>query len=320
MLLPALPLLYFVLINTAIVIFGYVIVKKAHSILAWMLMIVSVATIWFVSGDMHPVVKMITIITTAFTSMKVIATIESYRGRHTLVSFSQWLVFVVGWAGMRAQPFETFGAAAVPGAWDMIKFGISRLLAGAMLIGLAHLIVSESFNPTLEYIAVSALLLVSFSLVLHFGLLSISAGIWRLLGVHAYYLFNRPATSVSLTEFWGKRWNVAFIEMTTIALLRPLRCTLGNAGALLIAFLFSGLLHELALSVPVNKGFGMPLLYFFIQGLMVLLEKRLAFSGSRFLQNKVIARIWVFFWIVVPIPLLFHNAFLQGVIWPLAGL
>lgn len=320
MLFPALPLLCFVVLNTAIIIFGYFMIKKAHSIFAWLLLLISVATIWFISGGMHPVVKMLTIITTAFISMKVIATTESYKGKPTMVTFRQWLVFVVGWAGMRAQPFESFGGAAVPGAWDMIKFGIRRLLAGAMLIGLAHAIVSGSFNPTIVYITVSALLLVSFSLVLHFGLLSISAGILRLSGVHAYYLFNRPATSVSLTEFWGKRWNVAFIEMTTITLLRPLRHRLGNAAALLIAFLFSGLLHELALSVPVNKGFGLPLLYFFIQGLMVLLEKRLAFSGSRFLQNRMIARIWVFFWLVVPIPLLFHKAFLQEVIWRLAGL
>ncbi|MGQ7855547.1 MBOAT family protein [Pedobacter sp. WC2501] len=320
MLFPALPLLYFVVLNTAIIIFGYFMIKKAHSIFAWLLLLISLATIWFISGGMHPVVKMLTIITTAFISMKVIVTTESYKGKPTMLTFNQWLLFVVGWAGMRAQPFEYFGGAAVPGAWDMIKFGISRLLAGAMLIVLAHAIVRGSFNPTIIYITVSALLLVSFSLVLHFGLLSTSAGIWRLSGVHAYYLFNRPATSVSLTEFWGKRWNIAFIEMTTIALLRPLRHRLGNAAALLIAFLFSGLLHELALSVPVNKGFGLPLLYFFIQGLMVLLEKRLAFSGSRFLQNRMIARIWVFFWLVVPIPLLFHKAFLQEVIWRLAGL
>jgi hypothetical protein len=320
MVLSSLPLLYLFFVNAAIIIVGYTIITRAKLILAWLILVLSVATIWFVFRQMHPIIKMLAVIITTFTAMKVIATTESYKGKSTMLTFIQWLVFAIGWAGMRAQPFETFGAAALPGARAMIKFGISRILAGVVLIALAHLLVRQTFNPTIIYVTVSALLLAAFSLILHFGILSISAGMWRLSGVHADYLFKRPATSVSLTEFWGKRWNVAFIEMTTIALLRPLRYKIGNPAAVLIVFVFSGLLHELALSVPVNKGFGLPLLYFLIQGILVLLEKRYASGTSHFLQNKIIARLWVFFWLVVPVPLLFHAAFLQEVVWPLAGL
>jgi len=318
--LPTLPLLCFLVLNVVIVIAGYIIVKKTQLLLAWFLLALGVGMIWFTFRQIHPIAKMLAIIATTFSAMKVITTTETYKGKPLTLTFKQWLAFTTGWAGMRAQPFETLGSVAVTGAWAMIRFGISRLLAGALLIGFAHLLVRQSLNLTFVYIAVSALLLVAFSLILHFGLLSISAGTLRLRGIHAYYLFNKPATSVSLTEFWGKRWNLAFIEMTTITLLRPLRHKLGNAAALMLAFLFSGLLHELALSVPVNKGYGLPLLYFSVQGLLVILEKTLTLYRINFLQNKSIARAWVFFWLVTPMPLLFHPAFLQEVVWPLAGL
>src|SRR5690606_37647104 len=98
------------------------------------------------------------------------------------------------------------------------------------------------------------------------GLLSISAGMWRLSGVNTDHLFKTPVKAKSLTEFWSKRWNLAFSEMTSVAVFRPLKGKVGNTAALMTAFVFSGLLHELAISVPVNSGYGLPLLYFVIQG------------------------------------------------------
>ena len=106
-----------------------------------------------------------------------------------------------------------------------------------------------------------------------FWLVSISAGMWRLSGVNTYLLFKQPAKALSLTEFWSKRWNIAFSEMTSVAIFRPLKNKVGSAAALMTAFIFSGLLHEIALSVPVNSGYGLPTLYFIIQGSIVLLEK-----------------------------------------------
>ena len=88
----------------------------------------------------------------------------------------------------------------------------------------------------------------------------------------------------------------------------------------MIAFIFSGLLHELALSVPVNSGYGLPLLYFIIQGSLVLIEKVLILRKVDFLQHKVTARIWTLFWVIAPMPLLFHTQFIKEIVWPLAGL
>ena len=115
-------------------------------------------------------------------------------------------------------------------------------------------------------------LLVGYSLILHFGILSISAGIWRLFGVKTYLLFKSPLLSTTLSEFWSKRWNIAFSEMISVTIYRPLKNKFGPAAIIIISFIFSGLLHEIAISLPVGKGFGLPMLYFIIQAIAILLE------------------------------------------------
>lgn len=310
----------FALINLILVLVGYWFVRNTMIWQSWILLVFSIFIIHVIFLNDHPITRMLALIATTFTAMKVIATVESYRGKRLSLSFKQWATFAIGWAGMRAQPFETLGAEPLPDAWPKIKFGISRVLVGSALIFLGHQLVVLSINNEFLYIVITAILLVAFSLILHFGLLSISAGMWRLSGVPTYYLFKAPAKSKSLNEFWSKRWNLAFSEMTSVAIFRPLKNKTGSAIALMIAFVFSGLLHELALSVPVNSGYGLPLLYFIIQGIMVIVEKILLNTKVRFLNNRVLARVWVFFWVVVPMPLLFHAEFIKRIIWPLAGI
>jgi alginate O-acetyltransferase complex protein AlgI len=78
-----------------------------------------------------------------------------------------------------------------------------------------------------------------------------------------------------------------------------------------VSFLASGLLHELAISVPVRAGYGLPTAYFVLQGALVVLEKRI---------RREPGRLWTLFWLVAPLPMLFHAPFLRGIVWPLAGL
>src|SRR5205814_651706 len=121
----------------------------------------------------------------------------------------------------------------------------------------------------------TALLLPGTSLVLHFGIFNALAGAWRRAGVDCRPLFKAPLLAASLGEFWGRRWNLAFSEMTALGVYRPLSGLVGRKAATAAAFLCSGLLHELAISVPVLAGFGLPLAYFALHGLLVLLERRL---------------------------------------------
>lgn len=318
--LTLLHLLYCSLINLLLVLLGFVFLQRRIVLPSWILFVLSLTSVYLIIQSEHPIIKMLGLIATTFTAMKVIAVCEDYKRKTLNLSFKQWFVFATGWAGMRAQPFETLGGKPLPDAWLLIRVGISRVIIGTLLILLAHGVILLHLDNDLTYILVSLILLVGFSLILHFGLLSISAGGWRLLGANTYLLFKSPVKSMSLSEFWSRRWNVAFSEMTSIAIFRPLRNKVGNATALMTGFAFSGLLHELALSVPVNSGYGLPMLYFIIQGVMVLLEKILLINKVVFLNSNILARVWTLFWVIAPAPLLFHAGFIKQIVWPLAGL
>lgn len=312
--------IYFLLLNTGLVLGGYIIIKKNLLLLSYLLLVVSVLAVYLLFQHDAPVSKMVAIIATTFISIKVVAATQSYNNKKQTLKFTQWIVFATAWAGMRIQIFETLGSKPIPGGWKMIGFGISRMCFGGLLLFISHLIIHLYINQTYVYVAVTATALMGLSLILHFGILGISAGIWRLNGVNTYYLFKQPAKSKSLTEFWSKRWNIAFSEMTSIIIYRPLNKKYNNTLALILAFAFSGLLHELALSVPVNTGYGLPLLYFIIQAVIVLIEKRITRYNVSFLKNGVIAQAWVLFWLIAPIPLLFSKAFIKQIVWSLAGL
>ncbi|MBW4889399.1 membrane bound O-acyl transferase family-domain-containing protein [Mucilaginibacter sp. HMF5004] len=313
-------IIYLISINLILIIPGYFIIQRKLILVSWLMLVVSVLAIHFIFLNAHPILRMLTIIATTFTGMKVVAATQSNKKTPLPISFKQWLVYAAGWAGMRVQPFQTLGSAPLPHAWAMIRFGISRIIAGFVIIWLAHQIMRFNLPHGLAYTLLSVLLLIGFSLILHFGLLSISAGAWRLHGVNTYLLFKQPAQALSLTEFWSKRWNIAFSEMTSIAIFRPVKNKSGSPIALMLAFAFSGLLHEMALTVPVSSGYGLPLLYFILQGALVLSEKLMSNHHITFLQNKVIARTWLFFWLVVPAPLLFHTQFIKQILFPLAGI
>jgi alginate O-acetyltransferase complex protein AlgI len=152
------------------------------------------------------------------------------------------------------------------------------------------------------------------SLILHFGLFNLVAGGWRWVGIDCRPLFRAPLASQSLPEFWSKRWNLAFSEMAAIAVYRPLSKRMGRQAAMFAVFLYSGLVHELAISVPVRAGYGLPFAYFVLHGVLALAEQRLGLG--RFRQDWL-RRAWTAAWLALPLPLLFHRWFLEAIIWPM---
>jgi alginate O-acetyltransferase complex protein AlgI len=162
-------------------------------------------------------------------------------------------------------------------------------------------------------------LLSGLSLILHFGLFNLLAAMWQRVGVNCRTLFRAPLKSRSVSEFWGRRWNLAFSEMTSIAVFRPLSKWWGCGPAVVAGFLFSGMLHELAISLPVRAGFGLPMAYFALHALIVHLEAYLKRRGRPVEGWGWPARIWTAAWLLVPLPLLFHAAFLNELVLPLLG-
>jgi len=246
--------------------------------------------------------------------MKAIVLVEVYQGNPKL-NYFQWLAFSAGWFGMRPQPFETLPSAPLNDKVRLLIKGVTRILVGLFILVISFY-VTRSYE--IHYFVPGLLALIGISFILHFGILNLSTAYWRFLGVDCRELFRSPVLSGSLNEFWGKRWNLAFSEMTALVIYRPLKNKFGKGFSIFCAFLFSGILHEIAISVPVKSGYGLPMLYFCIHGLLMLMEDKLSFV-KKIISNRVASRIWVLTWLILPMPLLFHKEFMFKIVFPMTN-
>lgn len=283
-------------------------------ILAWALTLLTVGVATYCTAGNDALTRMGTIITLQLLAMKGIVMVESYRHQRGLNPI-QWGAFSLGWFGMRPELFEMFPGK--PRAFTALLLrGLSRIGIGLVLLYLAGRAAHAGFTG---FVGAPLLTLVGLSFILHLGVLNIATALWRALGADVRELFRTPYKAMSLREFWGRRWNLAFSEMTARIAYKPLKKPLGIAGATIASFLLSGLLHEIAISLPVNAGYGLPMLYFVLHGALMQAEDKVAWV-QKIITHKVLAHVWVLGWLVVPMPLLFHKPFMQGVVEPLRDL
>jgi Membrane bound O-acyl transferase family len=217
-------------------------------------------------------------------------------------------LFLVAWPGVRTDPFAA-RRAADPGAARLIGQGAAVATAGALAWWLLAATGERLPRPLAGWLGV-AVLLTTF----HCGLSDVVSGGLRRAGYPVRRLFRDPLASRDLREFWSSRWNIAFVEMNQVVFLPWLRRHLGRAAHPAV-FVLSGLLHELAISLPVGTGFGLPTAYFTMHAAATHVEQRL---GVRRWPGWA-ARLWTWALIVGPLPLLFHRAFRDTVVLPLFG-
>lgn len=105
-------------------------------------------------------------------------------------------------------------------------------------------------------------------MLLHFGSFDVIALFWQEMGVLAQPIMARPILSATLSEFWGRRWNLGFRQLAYDLIFRPLHKSIGVAAASLLVFLASGLIHDLVISLPARGGYGLPTGYFVLQGIV----------------------------------------------------
>lgn len=246
---------------------------------------------------MTPLARMTVIVGATLVAMKMI-TLAFARAEGVTLGRTATLEFFA-WPGMRPSIFTRRRNADVDAAIEIATGGLLSLTAGAALF-----VVARGLHSTL-------LALPALSLMLHFGFFDLLAAVHRWRGVPVDKLFRAPLTSRSLGEFWSRRWNIGFSEMISLVVHRPLRRHASEGVALAGSFLASGLLHELAISVPAGAGYGWPTAYFLLHGALVAIERKMA---------RPPGQLWTLFWLAAPLPLLFHAAFLRTVIGPLVGL
>jgi alginate O-acetyltransferase complex protein AlgI len=153
-------------------------------------------------------------------------------------------------------------------------------------------------------------------LLLHFGLFHLLSLIYQSNSIRATPLMRSPALATSVADFWSSRWNRAFNKLAHDFLVRPLARRAGATNAGLSAFIASGLLHDLVISLPARGGYGLPTAYFAVQGLAVLFEKS---SAGVALGLRRGVRGWLFTLAstLLPVPLLFHSAFIHNIVLPM---
>jgi alginate O-acetyltransferase complex protein AlgI len=150
----------------------------------------------------------------------------------------------------------------------------------------------------------------------HFGLLQFASCAWRAAGVQARPLMDRPWLAANLADYWGRRWNTAFRDLAHRLVLIPVMRRAGGPAGLLAVFLFSGIVHDLVISVSARGGYGLPTLYFLIQAAGTLFQRSLIAKRWRLESGW---RGWAIAMAVVlgPAGLLFHEPWRQNVILPL---
>jgi Membrane bound O-acyl transferase family len=220
--------------------------------------------------------------------------------------------YLLAWPGLDAEAFlrpEPLPESERPRPREWMAAG-TKLLAGAAIFWGARRLVPVDYEILLGWAGMIGLIL-----MLHFGSFHLLSCAWRAAGVDAKPLMRRPLAAQSLSEFWGRRWNTAFRDLTHKFLFRPLAAGLGPRWALVAGFVFSGVVHDLVISLPARGGYGGPTLFFSLQGAGLLAERTRL--GRAWGLGRG-GRGWLFAMLALALPvgMLFHPPFVRRVFVP----
>ena len=229
---------------------------------------------------------------------------ERRFGRGNILCFAGFF----SWPGMEAEVF--FKPRTKPCGIPGIKWlaAVAKMIFGAALVWLvARQLVAN------EPLLAGWVGMIGVVFMLHFGFFDLLGLAWRRAGFAVEPIMRAPVLSQSPGEFWGQRWNLAFSRIAHDYFLLPTRRKLGIGGAIFATFAVSGLIHDLVISVPARGGYGLPTMYFLIQGLSVIFA-RTAFAGK-----TGSARSWLFTAVVTAGPAfwLFPPPFIRNIILPM---
>jgi hypothetical protein len=220
------------------------------------------------------------------------------------------VAYLLAWPGMDADAFLNATQNVPSPSPSQWLWATGKIAAGAILLWVVARSIPQRDPLTQGWTGMVGLIL-----LLHFGLFHLAALLWQHFGVRAKPIMRAPLRSTSLGEFWGKRWNLGFRQFAHELIFRPTYRRLGAGAAGFLVFVASGLIHDLVISLPARAGYGLPTLYFVIQGAGVMIER----SGLGKLTGLATGvRGWCFtvVFLVAPVFWLFHPWFVLRVILP----
>jgi len=228
------------------------------------------------------------------------------------VAHSSWRSagYLLAWPGMDAEAFLD-GNQRIPTPppltwlWAIFETGV-----GVILLWVVARSVPQGEPLLRGWVGMLGLIL-----LLHFGTFQIVSLLWESFGVDAKPIMSAPLRSTSLGEFWGKRWNLGFRQLSHQLIFGPLYRRLGADAAGFLVFVASGLIHDLVISLPARGGYGLPTIYFLLQGTGTTIE-RSQFGKRLGLGRGVRGRIFMLLFLIAPVFWLFHPWFVMSVILP----
>lgn len=220
------------------------------------------------------------------------------------------LGFLLLWPGMDAKAFfASPGGVERPSRREWL-WAVAKVALGLVLVAVAVQLVDQQ-KMIAGWIGMTGIVF-----TLHFGLFHLLSVAWRRAGVDAAPIMNAPLLALSLSDFWSRRWNLAFRDLSHTYIFRPCVGRMGIAGATMVVFLVSGIVHDAVISLPARGGWGLPTLYFVIQGVGLLFERSRV--GKRIGTRKgVVARLFCAATLLGPVFLLFHPPFMDRVVAPM---
>jgi len=258
---------------------------------SWLLLGVSVFVADRVMGEVDALFRMIGICCVLLGGMKGLVYAE-WAGAHRL-TLGRYLVFSVCWFGMD------------PGSFRAKRAGLSW--KGDVLQGLGLMVVGTLGAWLVWWMGWRQIfvMFLPMSLGFHFGALRVLKGGLRAAGYPVRTLFPNLLSAQGFGDFWSRRWNVGYSQMMQRLVGRPVESLFGESAGVMAVFVGSGILHELAITLPVRAGFGWPTLFFTVHGLLTVLERRL---------GRPLGKVPALLAVAVPLGVLFPPAFQREVI------
>jgi len=223
--------------------------------------------------------------------------------------WSDVLAWFFAWPGLDAGAFFRLSDVESPAKLEWLLAIAKMGFGGWMLLEVAPAM--RGYGDLISGWA--ALLGIVF--LLHFGTFHLAALFWRTRGRSVRPIMNSPVLSTSVSEFWSRRWNLAFRDYASPFLFIPLVRMTTPTVAVIAGYTFSGMIHELAISIPARGGYGLPTLYFAIQGLAMLIERVAEKRGVR-MTRGIRGWIWTACVTVPAAYLLFHPPFIRAIVVP----
>ncbi len=260
-------------------------------LIGWLVVVAVVSATEFILVDEGPMTRLVGICCVLLGGMKGMVYAESAQTQGP--PLLQYGVFAFLWLGMDIGSFRNRRSGL---SWkNDVRLGLLLIFVGTLGAWLV-------WKVELRQVFI---LFLPMSLGFHFGVLRVLKGCLRAMGYPVRTLFPNLLKTHGIGDFWSKRWNVGYSQMMQRLIGRPVEVLAGSVSGVMAVFVVSGVFHELAITVPVRSGYGLPTLYFTFHGILVVLEKK---------WGHPVGRLVTLLAVVLPLGLLFPPAFRNEVL------